>query len=72
MDDLTDRNSMSPSEDEELDHLSKLRAPLDNGWRRETIIRGLSKNLQILGDVCYYAPKSQTMLTDIGQIQKVR
>lgn len=68
---LADASGMSDSEGEEMVNLSELRAPLDKGWKRETIIRGLTKNMQIRGDVCYYAPGSQMKLKHIGQIQTV-
>lgn len=68
---LADASGMSDSEGEEMVNLSELRAPLDKGWKRETIIRGLTKGMQIRGDVCYYAPGSQMKLKHIGQIQTV-
>lgn len=69
---LADASGMSDSDGEDMANLSELRAPLDKGWKRETIIRGLTKNMQIRGDVCYYAPGSQMKLKHIGQIQTVR
>ncbi|KAJ6644557.1 Bromodomain adjacent to zinc finger domain protein 2B, partial [Pseudolycoriella hygida] len=68
---LADASGMSDSEGEEMVNLSELRAPLDKGWKRETIIRGLTKNMQIRGDVYYYAPGSQMKLKHIGQIQTI-
>lgn len=68
---LADASGMSDSDGEEMVNLSELRAPLDKGWKRETIIRGLTKNMQIRGEVCYYAPGSQMKLKHIGQIQTV-
>lgn len=68
---LADASGMSDSDGEELQNLSELRAPLEKGWKRETIIRGLTKNGQIRGEVYYYAPGSQMKLKHIGQVQSV-
>lgn len=69
---IADASGLSDSDnDEQHLNLMELRAPLDKGWKRETIIRGLTKNGQIRGDVCYYAPGSQIKLKHIGQIQTV-
>lgn len=69
---LADASGLSDSDSEELQlNLNELRGPLDKGWKRETIIRGLTKNGQIRGDVCYYAPGSQIKLKHIGQVQTV-
>lgn len=63
-------SGMSESEGEsEQFNLGELRQPLDKGWKRETIIRGLTKNGQIRGDVYYYAPGSQTKLKHMSQVQ---
>lgn len=70
---LADASGLSDSDNEEQQlNLNELRAPLEKGWKRETIIRGLTKNSQIRGDVSYYAPGSQTKLKHIGSIQTVR
>lgn len=70
---LADASGLSDSDNEEQQlNLNELRGPLEKGWKRETIIRGLTKNGQIRGDVCYYAPGSQTKLKHIGHIQTVR
>lgn len=69
---VADASGLSDSDSEEQVNLSELRAPLDKGWKRETVIRGLTKNGQIRGDVYYYAPGTQTRLKHIGQIQTVR
>lgn len=53
------------------ENLLKLKEPLENGWRRETVVSRISRNSQIHGTVRYYAPNSQVELTDIGQIQSV-
>lgn len=69
---LADASGLSDSDNEEQQlNLNELRAPLEKGWKRETIIRGLTKNSQIRGDVSYYAPGSQTKLKHIGSIQAV-
>lgn len=64
-------SGMSESESEEQVNLAELRVPLQQGWRRETIIHGLTKNGQIKGDVYYMAPGSQTKLKSMQQIQDV-
>lgn len=62
-------SGMSDSETEEQLNVNDLRLPLDRGWKRETIIRGLTKNGQIKGDVCYYAPGApQVKLKHMTQI----
>lgn len=69
---VADASGLSDSEGEEQQvNLNELRSPLDKGWKRETVIRGLTKNGQIRGDVYYYAPGTQTRLKHIGQIQTV-
>lgn len=69
---VADASGLSDSDSEEQQvNLNELRAPLDKGWKRETVIRGLTKNGQIRGDVYYYAPGTQTRLKHIGQIQTV-
>lgn len=69
---VADTSGLSDSDTEEpLANLSDLRVPLDKGWKRETIIRGLTKNGQIRGDVFYYAPGTTAKLKHIGQVQTV-
>ncbi|XP_031616444.1 bromodomain adjacent to zinc finger domain protein 2B isoform X2 [Contarinia nasturtii] len=70
---VADTSGLSDSDTEEpSSNLSDLRVPLEKGWKRETIIRGLTKNGQIRGDVFYYAPgNSTTKLKHIGQIQTI-
>lgn len=68
---IADASGLSDSDSEEQVNMNDLRAPLEKGWRRETVIRGLTKNGQIRGDVYYYAPGSQTKLKHIGQVQTV-
>lgn len=69
---VADASGLSDSDTEEpATNLSDLRIPLEKGWKRETVIRGLTKNGQIRGDVCYYAPGNTNKLKHIGQIQTV-
>lgn len=60
--------SESESEDSQLFNISDLRVPLELGWKRETIIRGLTKTGQIKGEVYYYAPGNPSKLKNINQI----
>lgn len=60
------------SEREELQaNLSELRVPLQNGWKRETVMKGLTESMEIHGDVFYYVPGNQMKLTNTDQIEKV-
>lgn len=69
---LADASGLSDSDNEDLHlNLNELRAPLEKGWRRETVIRGLTKNGQIRGDVVYVAPDSQTRLKHISHVQAI-
>lgn len=68
---VADTSGLSDSDGEDQINMSDLRAPLEKGWKRETVIRGLTKSGQIRGDVYYYAPGSQTKLKHIGQVQTV-
>ncbi|CAG9766317.1 unnamed protein product [Ceutorhynchus assimilis] len=45
-----------------------LRVPLDRGWRRETIIRGVTKNGGIKGDVTYAAPDSSNKFKQMSDV----
>ncbi|KAH8308927.1 hypothetical protein KR059_003380 [Drosophila kikkawai] len=61
--------SESESEDANILNVAELRVPLELGWKRETVIRGLTKQGQIRGEVTYYAPGgSSTPLKSIGQV----
>lgn len=62
--------SDSDTEDPAI-NVCDLRVPLEKGWKRETVIRGLTKNGQIRGDVYYYAPGNTVKLKHIGQVQTV-
>lgn len=66
-------SGMSESESEEPNLLNvvELRVPLDLGWKRETVIRGLTKAGQIRGEVIYYAPGSCVPLKTFGQVFSV-
>lgn len=64
-------SGMSESEGEEQVNLTELQIPIAQGWKRETIIHGLTKNGQIKGDVYYLAPGSQTKLKSLNQIKDV-
>ncbi|EAT46809.1 AAEL002037-PA [Aedes aegypti] len=62
-------SGMSESEGEEQINVKELRVPLEKGWRRETVIRGLTKNGQIKGDVFYYPPQSLNKMKGMNQVQ---
>lgn len=49
-----------------------LRIPLEKGWKRETIIRGISKNGGIKGDVTYAAPDSNNKFKQMSDISQVK
>lgn len=65
-------SGMSESEGEEHININDLRVPLEKGWRRETVIRGLTKSGHIKGDVFYYPPQSVNKMKGMNQIQLVR
>lgn len=67
---LSDGSNASDWEVSE-DELSKLRQPLFDGWKRETIVSHITRNGEVQGIVRYYAPGSLVELTDIGQIEQV-
>ncbi|KAG5873345.1 hypothetical protein JTB14_032317 [Gonioctena quinquepunctata] len=45
-----------------------LRVPLEKGWKRETIIRGLTKNGGLKGDVTYVAPDSSNKFKQMSDV----
>ncbi|CAG9853570.1 unnamed protein product [Phyllotreta striolata] len=45
-----------------------LRVPLDKGWKRETIIRGLTKTGGLKGDVTYVAPDSSNKFKQMSDV----
>lgn len=47
------RRKLKPSERD-------LQMPLERGWKRETVIKGLGKTGVIKGDVSYYSPCGKT------------
>lgn len=47
------RRKVKPSERD-------LQVPLERGWKRETVIKGLGKSGVIKGDVSYYSPCGKT------------
>ncbi|KAK9720736.1 Methyl-CpG binding domain [Popillia japonica] len=47
-----------------------LRQPLEKGWKRETIIRGVSKSGAIKGDVTYIAPDSSNKFKQMSDISQ--
>lgn len=52
-----DTSGVSESEGEsENSNVEGLKLPLLEGWKRETIIRGLTKSGHLKGDVYYYSP----------------
>lgn len=63
--------SESESEEPNLLNVTELRIPLDLGWKRETVIRGLTKAGQIKGEVVYYAPGSNVTLKTMGHVFSV-
>lgn len=47
-----------------------LKKPLSQGWRRETIIRGLTKSGHLKGDVHYYSPTNDSVkLKNMAQLK---
>lgn len=67
---LAAESGLSESEEEQFS-MPDLKKPIDKGWKRETVIQGLTKNGQIRGDVYYNSPGSQTKLKNLTQIQAV-
>lgn len=47
------RRKLNPSD-------TDLQVPLERGWKRETVIKGLGKTGVIKGDVSYYSPCGKT------------
>lgn len=64
-------SGLSESEGEEQVNVSELRVPLERGWKRETVIKGLTKSGQIRGDVYYFAPSNTTKLRNFMQLETV-
>lgn len=48
-----------------------LKIPLSDGWKRETIIKGLTKSGGLKGDVYYYSPyNTTTKITNMNQLKE--
>lgn len=65
-----DTSGVSESEGEN-ESVEELKQPLVEGWKRETIIRGLTKSGHLKGDVYYYPPSnSSAKLKTMSQIKQ--
>lgn len=66
-----DTSGVSESEGESDNvNVEDLKRPLSEGWKRETVIRGLTKSGHLKGDVYYYSPfNPDVKLKTIGQVQ---
>lgn len=57
-----DTSGISESDGESDNYnIDDLKKPLDDGWKRETIIKGLTKTGSLKGDVYYLSPYSTSM-----------
>lgn len=74
-DNLTDSNQTDS--EMEADFITKrqkqydermLKIPLEKGWKRETIIRGITKSGGIKGDVTYVAPESSNKFKQMSDV----
>lgn len=67
-----DTSGVSESEGEnENTNIEELKVPLSDGWKRETIIRGLTKSGHLKGDVYYCSPYNPTVkLKTMNQIKQ--
>lgn len=67
-----DTSGVSESEGEtDSQNIEELKRPLAEGWKRETIIRGLTKSGHLKGDVYYYSPYNITVkLKTMNQIKQ--
>jgi len=66
-----DTSGLSESEGENESNIDDLRKPVDNGWNRETVIKGLTRSGHLKGEVFYYSPYSPAIkLKTIHQIQQ--
>lgn len=67
-----DTSGVSESDGEsESVNIEDLKQPLVEGWKRETIIRGLTKSGHLKGDVHYYSPfNSNVKLKTMNQIKQ--
>jgi hypothetical protein len=65
-----DTSGISESEGEnENVSLDCLRKPLTQGWKRETIIRGLTKSGHLKGEVHYISPSNDVKIKNMSQIK---
>lgn len=67
-----DTSGVSESEGEsENSNIDDLKQPLTEGWKRETIIRGLTRSGHLKGDVYYYSPyNANVKLKTMNQIKQ--
>lgn len=67
-----DTSGISESEGEsESVNIEDLKQPLAEGWKRETIIRGLTKSGHLKGDVYYYSPYNTSVkLKTLNQVKQ--
>lgn len=67
-----DTSDVSESEGEsENTNIEELKQPLTDGWKRETIIRGLTKSGHLKGDVYYFSPYNPTVkLKTMSQVKQ--
>lgn len=62
--------SESEGENDSL-NVEELKVPLNEGWKRETIIRGLTKSGHLKGDVYYFSPYNPTVkLKTLNQVKQ--
>lgn len=65
-----DTSGVSESEGEN-ESIDDLKQPLVEGWKRETVIRGLTKSGHLKGDVYYCSPYNPTVkLKTLSQVQQ--
>lgn len=59
---VNDTSGVSESDGESDNfNIDELKLPMSDGWKRETIIKGLTKMGNLKGDVYYYSPYSQSI-----------
>lgn len=64
----TDANGLSNPKKRRHYNERDLRIPLEHGWKRETIIRGLTKSGGIRGDVYYTPPNTNNKLKQWSEV----
>lgn len=68
--DTTSGISESEGENDNF-NLDDLKLPILDGWKRETIIQGLTKSGGLKGDVCYYSPYNpNNKITTMNQLKE--